>query len=251
MDGKIKINKNGYLYFHQGWADIINQLALINYYSKRYDKIILIIREDSKSLIDFYIKSLPNVEPLYIKKDTNIPQSVFDDPNGEILFHGIHDRYRKNFVKTCTDINPEHFWKNFYICYGVDYNVRVEDFAIDRDYGLEDIKYNEFIEKHGKNYILYHEDVISPIARQMVIDKSNENYKYVSLTNTTDVFFDYIKILENAKEIHVVDSVWATIIYHLDAKYNLFKNIPIKVSCLRNHNYMFIEPIKLDNWEII
>ena len=35
--------------------------------------------------------------------------------------------------------------------------------------------------------------------------------------------FDYIKIIENAQEIHLLDSVWGTLIYQLDAKYNLFK----------------------------
>jgi hypothetical protein len=242
------VNKNGYVYFHQGWADIINQLSLITYYSKLYTRITVIIREEAKNLIEFYLRGTSNITPLYIKHNGDIPESVLNDSNGDLLFHGFHDSLRRNFKKTCTNINPNEFWKNFYICYGIDYNVRVNDFTIQRDFELENKKYQEFVELHGNDYILYHEDVISDIVREIKFNKDNKECKYVSLTNATNTFFDYIKILQNAKEIQVVDSVWAAVLYHLDAKYNLFKNIPITVNCMRNHNGMFLEPIKLSNW---
>ena len=35
------MDKKGFIYFHQGWTDIINCLALINYYCERYNKIYL------------------------------------------------------------------------------------------------------------------------------------------------------------------------------------------------------------------
>ena len=68
--------------------------------------------------------------------------------------------------------------------------------------------------------------------------------------NMSDVFFDYIKVLENAKSIHLIDSVWAAICYLLDAKYTLLKNIDVNVHCLRGYEEMFIEPKKLPNWKI-
>lgn len=244
----MKINKNGYLHFHQGWADIINQLALIDYYLEKYDKITLLIREDSQPLIDFYLKNKTNIIPLYIKKDSNIPEHVLNDMDSDLLFHGIHDSYRRNFKKTCQNPNPEHFWKNFYICYGIAYETRVTHFNIKRNYELEQIRYDEFVKQYGTDYSLYHEDVLSPIVRDLKIKKEDNS---ISLTNKTNIFFDYIKILENAKEIKMVDSVWATILYHLDAKYRLFKKIPITINCLRNHNYMFLEPITLENWTVI
>lgn len=245
-----KIKKIGYLYFHQGWADIINQLALIDYYGEKYEKIVLLIRSDAKPLIDFYLRNKINVEPFYFEKNSQIPDYILYDTNGELLFHGIHDIYRKDFIKTCQDSNPEHFWKNFYICYGIDYSTRIDYFNIQRDMVMEENMYENFIKKNGKDYIVYHEDVLSPIVRDLKI-KKEDGFNYVNLTNSTEVFFDYIKILENAKKIELVDSVWATIVYHLDAKYGIFRNIPITINCLRNHNYMFLEPVKLDNWTLI
>ena len=47
----------GYLYFHQGWTDIMCQLPLIDYYLMQYDELKLIMRSDSKPLVYFYIKN--------------------------------------------------------------------------------------------------------------------------------------------------------------------------------------------------
>jgi predicted RNase H-like HicB family nuclease len=57
--------------------------------------------------------------------------------------------------------------------------------------------------------------------------------------------------LENALEIHLLDSVWGAFIYQLDAKYNLFQNKKIFLYAKRGHIRMFKEPIKLKNWIII
>ncbi len=62
-----------------------------------------------------------------------------------------------------------------------------------------------------------------------------------------------IKVLENATEIHLLDSVWGSLCYHLDCKYNLFKNknIPVYLYAKRGYEAMFSDPIKMDNWIII
>ncbi len=59
---------NGILYFHQGWTDIVNCLALINYYCNLYYKIYLIMRNDAKLLIDFYTKDVNNLQIFYEEK---------------------------------------------------------------------------------------------------------------------------------------------------------------------------------------
>ena len=69
--------KKGCVYFHQGWTDIINCLSLINICSKRYTILYAIFREDSKDLIDYYIRGLKNVIPVYIPKNVYI----WRDPN--------------------------------------------------------------------------------------------------------------------------------------------------------------------------
>lgn len=243
--------KNGILYFHQGWTDIINCLALINYYCKLYDKIYLIMREDAKELINFYIKDIKNLEIYYIVKNILDHQNIKTYLNNnyknldlkDIDFLGIgghdilrNDKYKNSINKTCG-----FFVTKFYTSYEIPYITRINDFTFNRNKELEQKKYNEFINKYGKKYILYHE----------VIENYDKNKKIVNLNDISNIFFDMIKVLENAIEIHLLDSVWGALIYQLDAKYKLFKNKKIILYAKRGYREMFSVPIKLDNWEII
>ena len=58
------------------------------------------------------------------------------------------------------------------------------------------------------NYILHHE--ITEKARDFT------DCAYVNLSRSTNIFFDYIKILERSREMHLLDSVWAVFVYLLD-----------------------------------
>jgi len=240
---------NGILYFHQGWTDIINCLSLIDYYLENYDKIYLFSREDSKNLIDFYLLNKNNkVIPIYINKSNldNLntihffSKNIDNINNYNILYHGCHDCYRKDNYNNSFSKSGSFFVESFYKLYNINYMTRVTHFNIQRNYDLENSKYDEFIKKYGEKYILQHEinDVISKLP-------------IINLNGTTDIFFDYIKIIENAQEIHLLDSVWGTLIYQLDAKYNLFKNIKIYIYCKRGYHDMFKNPIQLDNWIFI
>lgn len=263
------MNKEGLLYFHQGWTDIINCLALINYYVKLYDKIYLIVRNDSKNIIDFYCKSINNIQILYVNKhivdncyngNPNIIDYIHNDysitnniniqrsSKLEYLFHGQLDKDRTDSYKNifCNNVNSQqmHFVRKFYEDYNIPYINRINLFEFERNYELEEIKYNDFINKYGLNYILHHE----------INEKNNDkNNCIINLNGISDVFFDMIKILENSKEIHLLDSVWGAFIYLLDAKYNLFKNKNIKIYLYAKRGYgiMFKEPLLLENWNFI
>ena len=243
--------KNGILYFHQGWTDIINCLALINYYCKMYDKIYLIMRENAKELINFYTKDLKNLEIYYINKNIldhqNIIKYLEDNYKNldiqDINFLGIggHDHLRNDKYKNSFSLNSGFFVNKFYTDYKIPYITRINNFTFNRDRKLENNKYNDFINKYGKDYILYHE----------TIENYNKNITIVNLNGISNTFFDMIKILENAIEIHLLDSVWGALIYHLDSKYKLFQNKKIILYAKRGYNEMFLSPIKLDNWTVI
>jgi hypothetical protein len=240
----------GILYFHQGWTDIINCLALINYYCNIYDKIYLIIRDDAKELIDFYTKDIKNIHILYEEKK-NIDENGFqfvinkynnnDLQNYDFLGIGYHDNNRKDqYNNKYISIN-DCFVKGFYESYDIPYITRINNFEFNRNHNLEEETYNNFINRYGNNYILYHE----------VIENYNKNYPIINLNGLSNIFFDYIKILENAIEIHLLDSVWGALIYQLDAKYKLFQNKKIILYTKRGYRNMFEYPVKLQNWIIL
>jgi len=241
---------NAILYFHQGWTDIINCISLIDYYLENYDKIYLFIRKDSKNLIDFYLLNKNNrVIPIYINKsdldrlDTiqYFSKNIDDINNYNILYHGIHDNNRKdNYKGSFLKRNGLFFVESFYKSYNINYMTRVTNFNIQRNLDLENNKYDEFVKKYGVKYILQHE--INNVTSKLPI---------INLNCISDTFFDCIKILENAQEIHLLDSVWGALIYQLDAKYKLFRNIKIYIYCKRGYYNMYKEPIQLSNWIFI
>jgi len=244
------MNTSGIIYFHQGWTDIINCLSLLNYYSEKYIQIYLVIRSDSKELVDFYTNNIKNLTVFYEDISTtnsNAIQFVINKypnlnlQNSDFIAIGGHDHCRKDEYNNKFEHIDGCFVKGFYESYNIPYIIRVNYFIVTRDYELEDKIYNNFINLYGSNYILYHE----------VIEDYNKDIPIVNLNGKTNIFFDYIKILENAIEIHLLDSVWAVLIYLLDCKYQLFNNKKIFLYNKRGYRKMFEEPIKLENWIII
>lgn len=77
------------------------------------------------------------------------------------------------------------------------------------------------------------------------------NISIVNLHFSSDLVFDMIKIIENAKELHLVSTFWALIIYYMQHKYNLFSKIPIFFHSYVRHGRLeclYKEYETFDNW---
>lgn len=266
--------KKGLIHFHQGWTDVINCIPLINYYSQIYDEILTVNLSQYKNIIDFFIKDLTNVKTIYIEQEIhdrenagtlNLIDYLISDyqiniEEHDILIHGFPDHYRKDMYKSVYPkfFNTIHFVKGFYEFYGIKYSTRINNFDFKRDTEVENLFYENFVKNNGENYILYHEDVSRNFGRSINIAKK-EGIKYVNLHGVADNVFNYIKILENAKEIHLIDSVWASFCYMVDAKYKIFSNKNIYIyrlinrpgGCLPHYLVKELEPVNLKNWNII
>lgn len=253
--------KKGHLYFHQGWTDIVCQLALVNYYRQSYDDLNVVIRSDAKDLFDFYIRGLTGVNPRYVQMDNGrqINSQPFIDMEGrDQLFHGHidmsrPDQFNNAFNNYCNGGRYTIFIEGFYVAYGIPYETRVSHFSIQRDEALENKVFDEFVLKHGDRYVLVHDDqnnhLNGPYSVNTKIDIDTP-FPQVNLNRASSVFFDFIKVIQNAREVHLVDSVWAAICYHLDARYGLFLGIPINLYPKRGHTLMFTQPKTLNNWII-
>lgn len=230
---------NYILFHHQGWTDIINSLALITWYGQKHDILHVLMHADAAPLLNYYLRNTSHIIPIYVEKsildndiETIIPQNNF------FLGIGGHDRYRTDNYQNSFSKHKEFFVERFYTAYDIPYIARVEYFQLDRDLELEQRCYNEFVERYGDNYILTHH-----------VELKNTSYSVVSLTEISDIFFDMIMVLQKAKELHLIDSVWAAVTYLLDAKYGLFSHIKIYIHA-RAYQEMFTKPVKLDNWTI-
>lgn len=243
---------NGLLLICQGTTDIINQFGLIKYYCQLYKKLYIFSLPIHKNLLTFYLKD-ENIEIIYFDNEYNVKEKLFSYVNknykhlliNDYLFHGWYDIDRNDKYKNKFEGNmvkdSSNFVNMFYSSYDIDVCIRIDYFIFDRDYQLENKTYDEFVSKNSNKYILYHNNVNNILVR-------NNEYAHINLNQRSESFFDYIKILENAHEIHVIDSSWAAFIYLLDCKYRLFKDKRIYLYPLRNYKKMFQDPVQLDNW---
>jgi len=256
--------KKGFFSFHQGLTDIINCLPLINYYSAQYDKLFLLTRNCMEPIVNFYIQDKPNVTAIYSHTgDLDNASKSFIELNGcDRLFHGFPDsqrtdKYANSFVKFYPHSNI-HFVKLFYEAYDIPYDVHVKYFDFSRNIQKEDENYISFIEQHGNSYILTHSD-----SGDKTLEVNVPDIKCINLNGYFNNIFESIKVLQHAKEIHLVDSIWASFCYLLDAKFKLLQNTTIYLypfskrgggrcneACYGDVNYK-LEPLSLSNWNLV
>lgn len=255
---------------HCGWTDIINTLSITNYLIPLYDNIYLLCHAINQEFFCYYYRNIPTLIVCSfdnIQDDKNLISYFINKKEQysivDLHLFGFYDKYRQDkyqnifrslgqgdtSLENDAIINGKrneqyYFVRKFYEGYDIPYNVRVDFFFLERNPKVEDLFYTNFVK--DTSYILIHDSpqVSIPLQRKSDIT-------YYQLNQSSTLFFDAVKVLENAKEIHLIDSVWAAVCYLIDAKYSLFKNIPIYVYCLRGHQLMFQQPVELANWTIV
>lgn len=237
---------------HQGFGDLFNSIGIINYYSNDYDLVHVLLLDNSRISIykEIYFnnkKIIPiipefcdynntthpntclicmtngnklNCPRITIKKCQYINYNLYD---GDIIKIGSFDNFNKWIEFKNKDFSFAHA---FYSYNNLDTNIRFDYFKLYNNEILENNIYNEFIKKYGSEYILVHEDT----KRKLFIDKNrilDNNLPIINLDNISTNFVEYIKVIKNAKEIHLIDSSWSVLIYLLSFKHI---NIPIFLS---------------------
>lgn len=245
----------GLLLFHQGYTDIINCLGLINYYAEKYDELVVLIHPNMKECVSYLCKDVSNV---IVEEDTNIITGQIPSDkmkkyiNNTFLFHGMWDQlrrdiYKNKFLQNYTpEINDKsNFVHYFYTLYDVPTYVRFLSFTFIRNSILEHSFYTKY-NPTNTQYILVHED-----KERNILCKYPKTLPVIELNKISNLFFDAIKLLENANEIYCIDSVWSAFLYCVDMRYQYFckRGIPIQIQC--NRGYTFIYEPHLPNWTIL
>jgi hypothetical protein len=138
---------NAVLYFHQGFTDIINCLALIDYYFalNKYNNIYIMLRSDALNILSAYLHDKKFISQLLLlsippeignKLDVKlfIENEVIQKSKYpvDILIHGDYDFIRNDIYNRAfgTKMNSEFFVKAFYSAYDIDYITRIKYFNI-------------------------------------------------------------------------------------------------------------------------
>jgi hypothetical protein len=251
--------ETGVFISHQGYTDILNTFGLLNYFYslKIWNIIYTVIKEDANDFVSFFIKDKPGLCLVAISHEEH--NLLTDEKNSEIfhnkikkiintdqydtLFTGVSDIHNTNHLRGRWKYD-KNFVRQFYQCYNINYGFRVSLFCITRDKSLEEEKYNKFIEQNGKNYIITHLVTAGEVADEP------KDCKIIDINQFSSILFDCVKILEEARELHLIDSVWGVLVYLLSAKYNLFTDKKIVIYTKRSWEEMFYDPIRLPNFQI-
>ncbi len=249
--------KSGIIYPHQGYTDIINSLPLADWYlSHGYDKLLFVASKSAWPIVEYYIKDKPNVKVIDINDLMDMDRTGID-----FLYHGFNDSVRGDGDKYTNAFftqfrNPgKHFVELFYTSYDIPYFARVEYFNLERDLELEDSVYNAFVDMYGLNYSIFHYNPDPNSQTKLTSDNC-----IVNVNGITENPFAFVKVLQNANEIHLIDSVWASMCYLLDARYGLFQNKTISLypfsadgrhgGCIYYKGQDRLFPFALENWKI-
>ena len=272
------MNKKATIIHHQGFGDLFTSNPVCNYYSNLYKELTIFVLDESRKIV---------VEEMYKHKDNIkcvIPKFINQNKyNSSCLICMQSDRYscrndsRFNshiFVdySECSDCDnikigcfKENYelWKSFlhknmgdnvsfshsfYLFENLDLKVRETEFSVYRDNNSENKKYELLPEK---DYIVLHDDS----QRGLNINKSkipNDIYIH-QLNGSSKTMVDQIKILENAKEIHFIDSSYSVLIYFLSLTNKKIKQIPKYFHYYANprEGYTIYENPIPENWQIL
>jgi dTDP-glucose pyrophosphorylase len=218
----IKINKEIAFCPHQGWGDLIVAIPFIYFLSSIYNKVYVIVRDDSDNMIEYL--NLENVIPIKGQKDKFEVSKIRELKNKGIYYLGLgyHNTTEKStypflqskFLNNCVQnfLPNSHYTHSFYYDYFIDISIRMNYMVYIP---------NQLNDNDKNNYIVIHDDK----ARGMFIDENKlpKDYQIIQLDNRSKIFYDLVPLLINAKEIHLINSSYALLAYHYNCSFGLIK----------------------------
>jgi hypothetical protein len=265
------------IYGYDAYGDWLSYNGIIRFLLQYYDYIYIITtyidyvkemyRDSNKIIIVREIKLNPYNSYLF-EYNKNIPKLINIDSNVDELSLCIWDknpikkinstnkffnninRIGKFFKIDCIDIkNPPEIlskpdllkensldYENnstaFYLANGIPKHIKFDYFYYQRNLDDEELLYNK-LSLTNKEYI-----VICEYGDNLIDRKYITNKHIINLHNISK-FFDVIKVIENASEVHLIENAVALYVYHMQTK-NLMNNIKINL-----HTYARKEPARI------
>ena len=186
-----------YIYTHLGLGDIIICNGLIRHVSKLNPlrQIFLICPQKFITSVSFMVKDISNLK-LLIMDDGEAHELLDDMPDNDKIYVGHH-----NLSSTPSNSFDESFYNQL----GIPFKMRWTNFKVERDIERE-CSLREQLRLTPNEYIFIHDDP----SRNFIINpefiESKTLPRISPSTQYTNNIFDYISILEGAKEIHCIDS---------------------------------------------
>lgn len=232
--------------FHGGLGDAIICNAIVRNFSKLYDYLNIFIAKNNENVVKFMFRDIKNVNYIiwghdrslvfdgffteensdFYKWYNNNIKSGFDGLLGDVGAN-LYDISDKEIIRVTNKNQNIPFDMAFYECVNLDFEKRWSDFYFERDFKKEkevfkslNIKENEYVFIHdggsGGNAIVD----LNKIRKDLPIIKSSKDIFY----------FDYCYTIENAKEVHCINSSFMPLVDSIETKGDLFFHFYTKPS---------------------
>ena len=208
-----KIKDNKFLaYTHLGLGDHIVCNGLLNHFSESFSEIYLPVKSRDLNNLNYLYKDNDRIKVFKIEHETEVKDinNFAEINNLTILKVGFKKR-------------KPPFNLSFYEQFDLPYSHSLNKFKINRDKGKE-----ESLLKHLKNTynIKGPYQVVHNQSSYGKVDlRINNNLPKIYIEKETDLYkniFLYLKIIENAEEIHCLDSSFLHLVERVKTNANLF-----------------------------
>ena len=202
---------NIYIYQHLGLGDLISNNGLIRHLievNTRTKNFFIFCKKMHIKSVKFMYRDLKKIKLIPITNNPKKEKKEVDNylnkikEKYEIIKIGHEFYHLTGKLNPNLKTNPWHCTVNFYKQFGLPFEYRFKKTFWKRDYQKEKRLFKKLVGKN-KNYVFVHDDK----SRNLEINTSKLKKKFHIIRNNEKNFiFDYGLIVENAKEIHLIES---------------------------------------------
>ncbi|HAI37955.1 MAG TPA: hypothetical protein DCM40_07430 [Maribacter sp.] len=217
--------KEVYIHHHLGLGDHIDCNAIVrNYLKPEYnlDRVCVFAKSNYYNLIKYMYRDEPRIVVLEVGKESEHEDIIkfvrTNNIHASRVLRVGHENYpwgkEKELGMGCAEI--------FYKQVGIDYSRRFDDFYFLRDKKEEQRVYDKLNPK-DEEYVFVHDDPSRgfPISDDKIYDLNGGEIKIIK-NDMDENLFHFCKILENAKQIHCMESSIRSLVETLDTKGEFF-----------------------------
>jgi|TARA_R110000744_G_scaffold15534_2_gene43202 hypothetical protein len=206
-----------FIHHHLGLGDHLDCNGMVRYIAEHteHEKVAVFSKSNYFSMIDYMYRDTDSIEVVEISKDDEY-EDVKRIADGNRLLVVGHQFYPGKQAELSQDKNC---WEFFYEQVQIPHKVRYDYFYVERDLEEEQRVFNK-LNPDNEPYIFIHEDA----ARGFLLDRDHfiDSDLKVIENDVTENIFHFTKILEEAQEIHCMESSFKTLIDFYCEQDNIF-----------------------------
>lgn len=191
-----------YIHHHLGLGDHIICNGLVREFAKVFNQVFLFSKPHNFGNVSFMYRDLDNL-------------TVIEADDSVAVNYIISNELQKYYLRVGHEnmVRGYNFDESFYRQVDIDFENRWDSFFIERDTKNEEIPFNE-LNPNNEPYALIHNTGSDGVDR-IDYSKIDSSLKQIIIPKKYG-FFDFIKLIEDATEIHCIDSSFIHLVNSLN-----------------------------------